>query len=87
MPSLSQGRDSRDLLAEQLKIAIGQAIDEEIAAAIPGIEQRVRERMGSMATKIAQWTDFEQLKDRLVITVRFPERDSKTPSLPGGYGG
>lgn len=63
-----------------IRSAINQRIkeiaDEETAKAIDRVRARSLEQVAASVLGIQKWTDFATYSDRLVITVRFPD---KTP--------
>jgi hypothetical protein len=52
-------------------------VAEEAATAAKRVEERVRAMTSQIVTNVSSWTEFETMRDRLVITVRFPEKGER----------
>lgn len=67
----------QELFVKNLHAAIQNAVQdiarEETDKAITVMEQRVKQEVGAIAIRVAQWADMQFLQDRLVITVKMDE--------------
>ena len=57
-------------------------VEEEAKNAAERVEERVRAQAGQIATKIASYVSYEQMRNELIITVRLPEREEASLRPP-----
>lgn len=58
---------------------IQDIVKEETEKAVEKIRSRSLETVAASVLGVLQWTDFTSMSDRLVVTVRFPDKE-KQPS-------
>ena len=66
----------RDAVNRELKAATEKIVEEETKKAIAEVERRLREQVGSIATRICTYSKFERIGVDLVISVKFPSENS-----------
>lgn len=78
MPKILE-QTRRDSLHFLIQDAFRKEIEEicfqEVEEAQKRVEEKIRGLTGSVVTKVFSWIDFEYDRDRLQITVKFPEKD------------
>ncbi len=63
-------------IAEAMRLQIEAVVEEEAKAAAKRVEERVRGMTGQIAAKVASMVDYQEMQNRIIITVRFPEKEN-----------
>lgn len=63
-------------ILKAMEAETNRIIEEEAKVAASRVEERIRGLVGQVATKVSSYVNFETGRDRLIITVKLPEREA-----------
>jgi hypothetical protein len=63
------------LILSALDNEVKRIVAEEAEAAAKRVEERVRGETGKIAAKVSSYVSYNTMRDEVIITVRFPEKN------------